>query len=604
MSAQGLLYLGSNSGLQLYNPAENRFVAFVNNNADENSISNDLIFDILIQNDTCIWIGTDIGLNRFNPVTGKFLRFFKKDGLPNNTIKGLALDTHGALWVTTNSGICRVDNRHATFKKFTTSDGLQGNEFFETSILSTKSGSILAGGINGFNVIHPDCYSVNSSIPPVAITDFHIFNAQVKAGGKNSPLKRCISETKSLTVSYKQSVLTFNFSALDFTNPQKNQYAYMMENFDKDWIYCGNRQDATYTNLNPGRYLFRVKGSNNDGVWNEAGTILEISITPPWWRSKTARLGFVISVICLFLGIYFFRINQLNRQKKVLEKLVQQRTYEIEEKNLILLEQTKELQEINNVMKQQQHYIDGQTKELKASNEKLTSINETKDKLFSIVAHDLKNPFASILGIHEILAQRYDTMNDGKRKHLLKIVRDSSVKIFKLLETLLDWARTQTGNINFNPEKFALNELIDETIVCVENLAIVKNTSIVQCLENKVVVVADKNMINTVIRNLIANAIKFTENGTIRIEADQGADAITIKISDNGVGIPPENLTLLFGSINSKSSFGTHGESGTGLGLIICKEFIERHGGTIAVESEVGKGSTFSFTIPNRSGNG
>jgi signal transduction histidine kinase/ligand-binding sensor domain-containing protein len=598
IDARGNLYLGSNNGLQVYYPRENRFAQFVK--SSDTGISNNCIFDILIQNDTCIWIGTEDGLNRFNPLTGMFQKFFQKDGLPDNTIKGVALDTMGALWLSTNNGMCRYDYRHGAFKNFTPSDGLQGNEFFEATMVSTKNGAILAGGINGFNLIHPDRYSENRSIPPVVITDLQIFNKKVKVGDKGSPLQKQISASESITLSYQQSVLTFYFAVLDYTHPPKNQHAYMMENFDKGWTYCGKRHDATYTNLNPGTYRFHVKGSNNDGVWNETGTTLEIIITPPWWKTKTAWIGFGVSIICLFLSIYFYRLNQLNRQQNILKKLVEQRTHEIEEKNHILLEQTKELSEINNLMDVQQHFIHEQSKELWASNEKLSSLNETKDKLFSIIAHDLKNPFTSILGIHENLARRYDTMNDAKRKHKLETVYASSKKIYKLLETLLDWARTQTGKINFNPEEFILNELIDDTILFVENLALEKKIGITQCLKNRVIIFADKNMLTTVIRNLITNAIKFTENGTIRIEAERGADATMVRIIDSGVGINPEKTPTLFSSINTKSSFGTRGESGTGLGLIICKEFIERHGGIIVVESEVGKGSTFYFTIPHK----
>jgi ligand-binding sensor domain-containing protein/signal transduction histidine kinase len=605
----GHILLGSNQYFQTFIPEENRVIK--NNIVPDTSLPiTNTVNDILIENDTCTWVATQYGLYRFNQKNREFRWYFKADGLPSSTIKGLALDRRGILWLTTNCGLCRFDHRNNKIINFSKSDGLQGNEFNKASILMTTQGNLLAGGTNGFNLIHPDRYSENRSIPPVVITDFRLFNEKVNVGGTDSPLQKQISMTKSLTLTYKQSVLTFSFAALDFSNPQKNQYAYRMEKFDKDWTYCGNRHEATYTNLNPGRYRFHVKGSNNDGIWNETGATLEIVITPPWWKTKTARIGFVFSVLFLFMAIYAYRINQVTRQQKALKKLVRQRTLELEETNQILFKQTKELivqtkelQEINSIMKEQQHYIDEQNKELSASNNKLTSLIETKDKLFSIVAHDLKNPFSSILGIHEILARRYDTMNEGKRKQLLGMVYTSSIKIYKLLETLLDWARTQTGKINFNPEEFVLNELIDDTIVFVENLASEKKIEINRRLENTLVIFADKNMFTTIIRNLITNAIKFTENGTIRIEADKIVGATRVKIIDSGVGISPENSAKLFSSSNTKSTFGTRGESGTGLGLIICKEFIERHGGSIAVESEIGKGSTFYVTIPNQPAN-
>jgi signal transduction histidine kinase/ligand-binding sensor domain-containing protein len=593
VSPQGQIYLGATSGFQVFSPASNHFETYENSKNDSNSLSNNNVYDILIENDTCIWIATQGGLNLFNPVKRKIKRCYTEDSLQNKSIQGLTTDKYGMLWLTTSAGITRYDYHTNKVKNFTVAEGLQSTDFKNGSILTTENGTILAGGTNGFNIINPGRIPENKKAPDVVITDFHIFNQKVSIGAQGSPLKKHISQTNKIILTYKQSVLTFFFAVLDYTNPQKNRYAYMMEHFDKGWIYCGNRKEATYTNLDPGKYLFHVKGSNNDGVWNETGTTLQIIITPPWWKTKTAWFVFISAFFCLFLLFYFYRINQLNRKKIMLEKLVHERTSEIEEKNRVLSQQTDDL-------KERQLLIDLQTKDLFASNEKLVALNKTKDKLISIIAHDLKNPFTTILGFCEILSRRYETMDDGRRKHILENVYKSALNLFKLLETLLDWARTQTGNIKCNPEEFVLNDIVDANILFVENLANEKKVDIKHNLKNGIVIYADKNMLNTVIRNLITNAIKFTENGTIRIEAEQGADAAKVMIQDSGVGISPENRAKLFNVGNSKSSFGTRGESGTGLGLLICKEFIERHGGVIGVESEQGKGSTFYFTIPKK----
>jgi signal transduction histidine kinase len=540
-------------------------------------------------------VATNNGLNRFNPANGKFHRITVEHGLPDNTVKGLALDTSGVLWLTTNSGICRYDHLQGKVKNFTTSDGLQSNEFFETSMYTTKDGAILAGGINGFNLIRPDKYSDNGYVPPIVITDFYLFNEKVEVGAKDSPLKKQISETAGITLSYKQSVLTFYFAALDFTNPNKNQYAYKMEHFDKDWIYCGKRKDATYTNLNPGIYQFHVKGSNNDGLWNETGTTLKIIITPPWWKTKTARIGFVVSILCLFLGIYFYRINALEKQKRVLERLVKKRTHEIEEKNVQLKEQ-------NVVLEQRQRFIDEQTVELTVSNQKLGSLNATKDKLFTVIAHDLKNPFGSILGYCEILLRRLDVMNDDNKKKSIGIIYDSAKRVFALLENLLHWAQAQTGAVIYEPEELLLDEVVSANIELLQNLALQKKYTINKSTETDLKVFADKNMIDTVIRNLITNAIKFTEAGSVTVETVSAEGYATVRVVDTGVGIGSDAKDTLFDAVATKSAFGTRGESGTGLGLNICKEFILRNGGSIGVESKLGKGSTFYFTIPLKSG--
>jgi signal transduction histidine kinase len=230
-----------------------------------------------------------------------------------------------------------------------------------------------------------------------------------------------------------------------------------------------------------------------------------------------------------------------------------------------------------------------------ASNEKLVGLNASKDKFFSIIAHDLKNPFASILGFCELLTLRYDKMDNSKRKQLLGAVHESSRNLFKLLENLLQWARSQTGSINYGPEKFAVNELIENNILLVENLLTEKKLEIKHNLIHEVEIYADKNMINTFIRNLITNAIKFTENGTISIEVLQDSEKTRVNIADRGVGIESEKVNKIFDVKSLKFTTGNRGESGTGLGLIICKEFIEKNGGKIWKESEVGKAQHFYF---------
>jgi signal transduction histidine kinase/ligand-binding sensor domain-containing protein len=594
ISHDGRVYLGraGSTDMYIFIPDEKRF--------DRYSIIPDSInrgnsvYDILIENDTCAWLATERGLCRLNPANSNRQWFFRDKGTAEISVRGLAFDHSGMLWVTTNAGIYRFDYRNNTLKQFTVSDGLQSNDFYRASILTAENGTILAGGTNGFNLITPAHYSENRSVPEVVITDLRIFNEPVNIGATGSPLEKQISETKKITLSYKQSVLTFYFASLDFTNPKKNQYAYKMQNFDKDWTYCGNKQEATYTNLNPGRYFFHVKGSNNDGVWNEIGTTLEIFITPPWWKTKIARFGFVISVLCLFLGIYFYRINTLKKQKEELEHLVKKRTREIEEKNQRLNNQ-------NILLEQRQQFIDEQTVELSSSNEKLISLNATKDKLFTIIAHDLKNPFTAILGYCEILARRYDAMNDANRTRSIKIIHDASKKIYALLENLLHWARSQTGAIKYEPEEFLLDDIVTTNIALLENMALEKKYEIKKCIQSGIKVFADRNMVDTVIRNLVTNAIKFTEIGWVGIETVQENDFAKVSIIDTGVGISSDILDTIFDIVGTKSAFGTRGESGTGLGLKICEEFVKINGGSIGVQSELGKGSTFYFTLPNKS---
>ena len=307
--SQGRLFIGSTNCFQVFSPGEDSFITYQHDPNDANSLSYPTTTDILIENDSSVWIGTKNGLNQFYPKTGSFKRYYQKDGLPDNVIKGLIFDDSGMLWVTTSSGVSQFDYKQEKFKNFTKADGLQSNEFYERSILKIKSGALLMGGTKGFNIVYPKKIAENKNIPDVLITDLKIFNSRVEPGVKNSPLIQNITETKNLTLSYKQSVLSFYFTVMDFTAPEKNQYAYMMENFDNKWIYSGNRREATYTNLNPGEYTFRVKGSNNDGIWNEEGTSIRITIIPPFWQTLWFRFILLAVLVGIVFWIYMWRVQ-------------------------------------------------------------------------------------------------------------------------------------------------------------------------------------------------------------------------------------------------------------------------------------------------------
>jgi len=556
-SSKKQLFIATMDGLGIFNPEDHRFITYRNDPANTNSLSQSKITDILVENDTCVWIGTPNGLNRFNPNSGSFKRYYEKDGLPNSFIKGLVLDQSGDLWVTTNHGACRFDRRNATFKNFTKADGLQGNEFSERSVLKTKSGSLLMGGTSGFNIVYPDKIAENKNIPDVLITDLKIFNKSVKPDDENSPLIHNITETKTLTLSYKQSVLTFYFAVMDFAAPEKNQYAYMMENFDQEWIYSGNRREATYTNLTPGDYVFRVKGSNSDGLWNETGTSLQIKVLPPWWNAWWFRLITFLAIIILLAFIYFSRVQHLKNQKILLEKSVAIKTAQLYE------------------------------------------LNASKDKFFSIIAHDLKNPFNTIVGFSEILKEDIKTNDPATIEEFAGMINTSALQTLSLLENLLEWANSQTGKISFNPAQIKLRNLLNEEFGILNDMAKGKNIELKNSIPEDLTILADKNMIKTILRNLTSNAIKFTnKNGKVEVMAFYDNNHVEISVSDSGIGMTKETMAKLFRIDANLSTSGTENEQGSGLGLILCQEFVDKHHGKIWVESELGKGSQFKFTLP------
>ncbi len=553
----GRLLIATSTNFQIFSPDENHFVTYAADPQNENSLSYPRVTDFLIESDSCIWIGTPNGLNRFNPINNSFIRYYEKEGLPDNYIKGIEEDKQGVLWITTNNGVCRFDSRKGKFKNFTRADGFQSNEFSERSIFKTLEGEILIGGTKGFNILYPEKITENKVIPEVVITDLKIFNKSARAGS-SSVLKKNISELESLSLSHLLTVMTFNFAVMDFSAPEKNQYAYMLENFDKEWIYSGNKSEVTYTNLNPGDYIFHVKGSNNDGLWNEKGTSLKITILPPWWLTWWSKLIGSFLVVLILASIYFIRVSQLERQKTLLEKTVSIKT------------------------------------------EELKKLNASKDKFFSIIAHDLKNPFNAIIGFSEMLNEELNSDQSSRSHEYAHLINVSAVQTLKLLENLLEWAKSQRGKISFDPQQLAVNELVEEELLLLKDMAIGKNIQLNNLINTQLTVMADRNMLKTVLRNLISNAIKFTyRNGKVEVKASVNNDMVEIAVCDNGMGMSEVTRAQLFRIDANVSSKGTENEKGTGLGLFLCKEFVEKHGGKIWAESEQGKGSVFHFKLPS-----
>ncbi|MEQ8995883.1 MAG: two-component regulator propeller domain-containing protein [Coleofasciculus sp. B1-GNL1-01] len=294
---ENILWIGTvNGGLNKFDRETEKFTRYTHNPNNPNSLSYDRVLSINEYPAGTLWIGTyGGGLNKFDIATETFTHYTENDGLPSNSVVGILADDNGNLWLSTGNGLSKFNPEAETFRNYDVGDGLQGNEFDGVKAYAkTKDGAMLFGGLNGFNLFYPDQVKDNPHIPPIVITDFRIFDKSVQ-------LNPAISVAKEIKLSYKDDFFSFKFAALDYTNPEKNQYAYKLEGFDHDWIYSGTRRYASYTNLDPGTYTFRVKGSNNDGVWNEEGTSLTITIIPPPWKTGWA---YTLYGIAIFGAIY------------------------------------------------------------------------------------------------------------------------------------------------------------------------------------------------------------------------------------------------------------------------------------------------------------
>ncbi len=345
---KGNLWIGTEGGgLNKFNRDLQKFTRYVHNPDQPDCIPNNDVKSILEDSDGNLWIGTaGGGLSLLDRETDKFKTITVENGLPSNAVLAIIEDNQHNLWLSTNNGLCKFNPKKNTFRNYDISDGLQSNEFNYSAFLKSSKGELYFGGLNGFNIFNPSEIADNAHIPPVYITDFLIFNKPQNLLCKGSPLQKDISETCQITLSYKQSVFSFEFAALNFTSANKNQYAYKLEGFEDNWNYIGNRRIATYTNINPGEYVFRVKASNNDRIWNEAGDYISIKITPPFWQTWWFKMLSVIAVLAIVYSIYRIRVRSIKKQKENLEQQVKERTQELNERNTELSQSKKETDDI------------------------------------------------------------------------------------------------------------------------------------------------------------------------------------------------------------------------------------------------------------------
>ncbi len=339
--SSGILWIGTLfGGLERFDPEKGTSFHYRPDSWDSNSISDNKVLCLLEDHAGAIWLGTTNGLNKFDRNTGTFHRYSESEGLPSNNIQGILEDDHGNLWIGTNHGLSKFDPRTIKFKNYFESSGLQNNEFGSNACCKLKSGEMIFGGMNGFNIFYPDSIHADTSRPSVVITDFQIFNKPVPIDGEidgHTILQRSISECDEIHLSYKENVFSFEFAGLHYASPQGNLYAYMMEGFDKEWNYTdANRRFATYTNLPGKTYTFRVKASNNQGVWNDEGTSIRIIITPPFWKTMWFQsLGIFIGVLSI-VTFYRIRTNTIRKRNKELEMKVEIRTQELADKKNLL----------------------------------------------------------------------------------------------------------------------------------------------------------------------------------------------------------------------------------------------------------------------------
>lgn len=551
------LWLGSIRGLFLFDRDKKQFTRYKHDPTDSTSLSADFVLVIFEDRHGNLWLGTDGGgLNLLDTTTGKFTSYTTKDGLADNVIGGITEDEQGNLWLGTQKGISQFDPEKHSFRNYDKHHGLADNLFNRNAARLTHQGEILMGHSKGFTLFKAQDIKSNTYVPKIVITNLEIGNKTVAINAKNSPLTNAIEATSSISLSHKASVFRLEFSALSFHHVEDNQYAYRLLGFEDNWSFVGTKRAATYTNLNPGTYIFEVKGSNNDGVWSDYPASLQIIILPPYWRTWWAYL--IYAAIFAGLVYWFLHVQRLKLSFQE-EKLEQERI----------------------IVK------------------RLTQIDKLKDEFLANTSHELRTPLNGIIGLAESLREGVAGDVSPKIKYHLSLIIDSGKRLASLVNDILDFSQLKNKGLTLNKKPIDIKVLADIVLTLskplVANKAVVFTNNISKNLPSAY---ADEDRILQILHNIIGNAVKFTDRGVINVSASVVDDFIRVDISDTGTGIPADRINDIFESFTQLDGGIDRTQGGAGLGLSVTKQLVELHGGKVWVDSVLGVGSTFYFTLP------
>ncbi|HSI78536.1 MAG TPA: ATP-binding protein, partial [Lunatimonas sp.] len=533
---------------------EGKFQHFSANPNDPNSLSSHSVRHIIEDKQGFLWFATSGGgICQYDPKTGHFSPFTKKDGLPSNSISRVEIDEEGKIWMSTNKGICRFDPISKEVQNFDLGYGSLKHHFttgYVNAGSSTKGkdGTLYFGGSDGVVYFHPQKINPAPNPAPMVLTQFTVFD---------NPLPSW-NESKDVILAHDQNFLSIEFAALSFVNAQNNKYAYYLENFDQDWIYSDDRRFVSYTNLSPGKYVFRVKASNYDGVWSQSGINLNLTILPPWWQTWWAYLlFFTLAMIALYLMrksiLYWERINTDLRLQHI-------------------------------------------------EAEKMHELDQAKSAFFANISHEFRTPLTLISGTVDTLKKKDGNLS--LRREAYALIERNASKLLALIHKLLELSKLESGKLRVEPKPGNITDFLESLTGSFISLFESKEIFFqIELPEEEIYASFDAPKLEMIFSNLLSNAYKFTpEGGEVSFLADVGAEEegslkLTVTVRDTGIGIPKDKLDHIFERFYQEESSKTRTYEGTGIGLSLVTELTDLMGGKVSVTSTLGKGSVFKVKM-------
>lgn len=539
---KGILWLGGNYGLDRFDPVSGNVTRYRHIPSDPNSLIENNVSVIYEDRAGFLWLGTAGGLSKFNRKTGVFTNFTSKEGLPDNNILGILEDHKGNLWMSSGGGIIKFDPARKTFKLYTKADGLQGDAFYWFSHCLTQNGDMWFAGFGGANRFHPDNIKDNPHIPNMVLTS-------VKQGGEEVFFGKMPPRLKEIKLPWRSNFFEFEVAALEFTKPGKNRYMYRLDGIDDSWYLAGTRRFGKYTNLPGGVYHLKIKGSNNDGIWNETGVSLKVMVAPPPWKTWWAYALYLLSFSAIIFFLYRYQRVRLVHERKTTEGL--------------------------------------------------RRLNRIKDEILANTSHELRTPLHGIIGLAESLLDGIAGPLTQKAEHHLKIIVSSGLRMIHQVNDILDFSKLNKKEIKLRQRPLDMKILVDIVMEISKPLSRGKDLELINEIPANVPpVYADEDLVQQILYNLMGNAVKFTEKGTVTVWSSLEQDHVVIHVTDTGIGIPSDQFDNLFEPFEQVDGSAERSFGGTGLGLAISKKLVEFQKGSIGVESEVGKGTHFWFSMP------